>query len=143
MRSANPMRPPTPPADLSRREEEGGRGGERREGGGRREESTKREREESARREEGGGGRREEGGGVMLSNLMPCFKCSNKECSLAGGWLNTRIFGCNKCGGDMLVKKTKKGGFFVGCAQYPNCKHSAFLPDCISEVRQHIFYLKN
>ena len=28
---------------------------------------------------------------------------------------------CPKCGGKVIVKKSKKGRIFYGCAEYPNC----------------------
>ncbi|MDP3998126.1 MAG: type I DNA topoisomerase [bacterium] len=33
---------------------------------------------------------------------------------------------CPKCGGDVLLKKTRKGGTFYGCSNYPECKFASW-----------------
>ena len=65
---------------------------------------------------------------------MPCFKCPNPVCQYATGYLNKILFNCEKCGKGMIIKKTKKNNFVCSCSNYPACKNSAFLPDCIIEV---------
>ena len=69
-----------------------------------------------------------------FNNSMPCFKCPNQVCQYASGYLSKTLFPCEKCGKNFTLKKTKKNKFFCGCSNYPTCKNSAFLPDCISEV---------
>lgn len=33
---------------------------------------------------------------------------------------------CPKCGGDVLLKRTRKGGTFYGCSNYPECKFASW-----------------
>ncbi|MFH0864522.1 MAG: type I DNA topoisomerase [Candidatus Gottesmanbacteria bacterium] len=39
---------------------------------------------------------------------------------------------CPKCGGDIIIKKTKKGRIFYGCSNYPNCTFAAWKKDDIT-----------
>ena len=83
----------------------------------------------------------ESGDNDGIQPTMPCFKCTNRECSLANGWLNKKLFDCVKCRRNgIIIKKTKKNTYFCSCQNYPNCKNSAFLPDIITEVKFSFFY---
>ncbi len=33
---------------------------------------------------------------------------------------------CPKCGGDIVVKKSRKGKTFYGCSNYPKCNFAAW-----------------
>lgn len=80
---------------------------------------------------------------AVFSSTMPCFKCPHESCQFAGGRLNKRVFPCEKCKDNILLRKSKKNKFFCGCSNYPMCKVSAFLPDCVQEVFIFEIYSKN
>lgn len=40
----------------------------------------------------------------------------------------TRLAECPKCGGDLVVRKSKRGKRFVGCNSYPDCENTYPLP---------------
>jgi DNA topoisomerase-1 len=48
---------------------------------------------------------------------------------LYDGLREDKILGkCQACGSDLMVRKSKKGGRFIGCNGYPECKFSLPLP---------------
>eukprot|EP00828_Plagiopyla_frontata_P033167 TRINITY_DN4308_c0_g1_i8.p1 TRINITY_DN4308_c0_g1~~TRINITY_DN4308_c0_g1_i8.p1 ORF type:complete len:301 (+),score=33.36 TRINITY_DN4308_c0_g1_i8:633-1535(+) len=63
---------------------------------------------------------------------MPCFKCTNSVCEFSGAKNQSSILGCSKCNQfSMILKKVKNNRLMLSCMFYPNCKNTAFLPDCI------------
>jgi DNA topoisomerase-1 len=45
------------------------------------------------------------------------------------GLREDKIIGkCQTCGSDLMVRKSKKGGRFIGCSGYPECKFALPLP---------------
>ncbi len=57
---------------------------------------------------------------------------SNKDVisdSLRAGLREDKIIGtCQKCGSDLMVRRSKRGSRFIGCEGYPNCDFSLPLP---------------
>ncbi|WP_424359586.1 DNA topoisomerase I [Methanocella sp. MCL-LM] len=48
---------------------------------------------------------------------------------LFDGLREDKILGkCQTCGSDLMIRKSKKGGRFIGCTGYPNCTFSLPLP---------------
>lgn len=56
----------------------------------------------------------------------------NKEIiseSLRNGLYEDRIIGtCQKCSSDLIIRKSRKGGRFIGCSAYPKCDFTLPLP---------------
>jgi len=49
--------------------------------------------------------------------------------SLRNGLYEDRIIGsCQKCSSDLIIRKSKKGGRFIGCSAYPKCDFTLPLP---------------
>jgi DNA topoisomerase-1 len=45
------------------------------------------------------------------------------------GLREDKIIGkCRTCGSDLMIRKSKKGGRFIGCTGYPDCKFALPLP---------------
>ena len=44
------------------------------------------------------------------------------ECRNTKPYLEKTGVSCPKCGGDIVVKRTKKGRIYYGCANYPECE---------------------
>ena len=66
---------------------------------------------------------------------MPCFKCPNKRCTYSGHLSNQIVGKCFKCKlNNLIVKKTKAGNYFVGCAGFPACKTSGFFNEKIKSI---------
>ncbi len=68
---------------------------------------------------------------IKISNE---FKENESEIgkALAGSLLSTRtassLGACHKCGGNLVLRKSKFGSQFVGCANYPKCNYIISLP---------------
>lgn len=64
----------------------------------------------------------EECGSEMVSKVGPYgpyYEC--KECKHRKSIQKSIGVKCPKCGGDIVVKKSKRGRIFYGCNKYPNC----------------------
>ena len=49
--------------------------------------------------------------------------------SLQAGLREDKIIGtCSGCGNDLIIRRSKRGGRFIGCSNYPNCTFSLPLP---------------
>jgi len=49
--------------------------------------------------------------------------------SLRDGLRTDKIVGpCEKCGSDLIIRRSRRGGRFIGCSGYPNCKFTLPLP---------------
>ncbi|KAH3742919.1 DNA topoisomerase [Pelomyxa schiedti] len=67
------------------------------------------------------------------SNGFPCFQCSESTCKLAGK--KAPVGKCPQCpSGNIQLKTTKDGVFYLGCTQYPTCKASLWLPRAIANA---------
>ncbi len=59
---------------------------------------------------------------VKFGRFGKFIACSGyPECKNIVKIVNKIGVACPKCGGDVIVKKTKKGREFYGCSNYPNC----------------------
>lgn len=55
--------------------------------------------------------------------------------SLRDGLRTDKIVGpCEKCGSDLIIRRSRRGGRFIGCSGYPNCKFTLPLPKIGSVV---------
>ncbi|MCL2862714.1 MAG: DNA topoisomerase I [Methanimicrococcus sp.] len=67
----------------------------------------------------------------MLSNVFDELEVNRDDIceSLRSGLREDRIVGkCQRCGSDLIVRKSKKGSRFIGCSGYPACDFSLPLP---------------
>jgi len=49
--------------------------------------------------------------------------------SLQAGLREDKIIGiCSGCGNELMIRRSKRGGRFIGCSNYPNCTFSLPLP---------------
>ncbi len=73
-------------------------------------------------------------GKEVISKIIDDFKKNGKEIgqALAEGLKESEksnILGkCNKCGGDLIMRRSKIGKAFVGCASWPKCNNTYPLP---------------
>jgi DNA topoisomerase-1 len=55
------------------------------------------------------------------------ISCSGfPECKFTKPWLNKIGVACPKDGGDIVERKTRRGRFFYGCSNYPNCDFASW-----------------
>ena len=70
--------------------------------------------------------------------------------SLKNGLRTDKIVGtCEKCGSELLIRRGRRGGRFIGCSGYPQCKFSLPLPKIGSVIvtdklcdQHRIFHLR-
>ena len=48
------------------------------------------------------------------------------ECKTVKKFVEKVEVPCPKCGGDIIVRKTKRGKTFYGCGNYPNCDFASW-----------------
>ncbi len=73
-------------------------------------------------------------GKEIIIRIIDKFKKNEKEIGnalkegLKESEVSSAIGTCNKCGGNLIVKFSKKGNRFIGCSNWPNCNNSYPLP---------------
>jgi DNA topoisomerase-1 len=68
---------------------------------------------------------------VMLSAVFDDLNKNNEKVTeeLRTGMREDKIIGtCEKCKSDLIIRRSKKGGRFIGCTGYPDCDFSLPLP---------------
>lgn len=64
---------------------------------------------------------------VRLSKFGKFLACSTfPECKYTKNIVEKAGIPCPKCGGDIIVKKTRRGKQFYGCSNYPTCTFAAW-----------------
>ncbi len=64
--------------------------------------------------------------GKIGEGLLRAFKKSEEKRNF--------IMKCDKCGGDLVVKRTRDGRIFIGCTGYPNCRNAYPIPSSVKKV---------
>ncbi|KKP69482.1 DNA topoisomerase I [candidate division CPR3 bacterium GWF2_35_18] len=64
---------------------------------------------------------------IKVGRFGRFLACSGyPECKNAKPLVQKIDFKCPECGGDVVIKRTKKGRKFYGCSNYPNCKYASW-----------------
>ncbi len=64
---------------------------------------------------------------IRIGRFGKFLACSRfPDCKFTKTLVNKTEFKCPKCGGDVIIKKTKRGKTFYGCSNYPNCTFAAW-----------------
>lgn len=64
---------------------------------------------------------------IRISKFGKFLACSTfPVCKFTKNLVEKVGINCPKCGGDMLVKKTRRGKHFYGCTNYPKCTFAAW-----------------
>ena len=64
---------------------------------------------------------------IRLSKFGKFLACSRfPECKYTKNIIEKAGIMCPSCGGDIIVKKTRRGKQFYGCGNYPDCKFAAW-----------------
>ncbi|WNY28536.1 DNA topoisomerase 1 [Methanimicrococcus stummii] len=67
----------------------------------------------------------------MLNNIFDELEKNHEDIgrSLQSGLREDKIVGkCQRCGSDLIIRKSKKGSRFIGCSGYPDCDFSLPVP---------------
>lgn len=64
---------------------------------------------------------------VRVGRYGKFLACSRfPECKFTKAFLQTTGITCPKCGGNVILRRTKKGKSFYGCSNYPNCDFASW-----------------
>ena len=64
---------------------------------------------------------------IRMSKYGKFLACTSfPECKFTKNILEKAGIACPNCGGDIIVKKTRRGKQFYGCANYPKCSFAAW-----------------
>lgn len=64
---------------------------------------------------------------IRMSKFGKFLACSTfPTCKFTKNLLEKAGINCPRCGGDIIVKKTRRGKQFYGCSNYPNCNFAAW-----------------
>ncbi len=67
----------------------------------------------------------------MLNTIFEDLISNNEKITegLRSGMREDKIIGtCEKCSSDLIIRRSKRGGRFIGCTGYPDCDFSLPLP---------------
>jgi DNA topoisomerase-1 len=64
---------------------------------------------------------------VRIGKFGKFLSCSKfPECDFTKPFINKTGLKCPNCGGEIVIKKTKKGKSFYGCINYPTCTFASW-----------------
>ncbi len=64
---------------------------------------------------------------IRIGRFGKFLACSKfPECKFTKTYVIKTEFKCPSCGGDIIIKKTKRGKIFYGCSNYPTCTFAAW-----------------
>lgn len=69
---------------------------------------------------------------IRIGKFGKFLACSKfPDCDFTKAYVEKTEFVCPKCGGEIIVKQTKRGKRFYGCSNYPKCNFAAWRKDQI------------